>query len=157
MLQRTLSAKLMKEDPRSVSGLGSGGWRLEPGARCQLLAGYRWGVGNYWAGQESWSTTDCACESVCEGADVTVTATVPHGARMVPQLWECGPHWSGSIGNDTTDARGWNWALDAAMDDGGEAGRGGCRGQWQQQRSRQDGRAAGGLMWAGCWMLDAGC
>lgn len=28
-----------------------GVWRLEPGARCQLLAGYRWGVGNYWAGQ----------------------------------------------------------------------------------------------------------
>lgn len=28
-----------------------GVWRLEQGARCQLLAGYRWGVGNYWAGQ----------------------------------------------------------------------------------------------------------
>lgn len=44
---------------------------------------------------------------------VTVTATVP---RMVPQLWGCGLHWSGSIGNNTTDARGWNWALGPAMD-----------------------------------------
>lgn len=155
MLQRTLSAKLMKEDPRSVSGLGSGGWSQVPGASCWPDTGGASGI----IGQvkSPGLRRDCACESVCEGADVTVTATVPHGPRMVPQLWECGPHWSGSIGNDTTDARGWNWALDAAMDDGREAGRGGRRGQWQQQKSRQDGRAGGGLMWAGCWMLDAGC
>lgn len=29
----------------------AGVWSLGPVARCQALAGYRWGVGNYWAGQ----------------------------------------------------------------------------------------------------------
>lgn len=40
MLQRTLSAKLMREEPEILE-MARG---LEAGASCQALVGYRWGV-----------------------------------------------------------------------------------------------------------------
>lgn len=56
-----------------------GVWSLEPGARCQLLAGYRWGVGNYWAGSSPGLQRACGCVCGCGcvrmSARVTVTAT----------------------------------------------------------------------------------
>lgn len=106
--QRTLSAKLMKEDPRSGSGLGSGAWGQVPGARCWLDTGGASGI----IGQVgSWSTT----AFVCVSASVALTTTVP---RTVPQPWGRGLHWSGSIGSHRTDARGWNRALEPAIDGG---------------------------------------
>lgn len=144
MLQRTLSAKLMREEPEIWKWPGV--WRLEPAAR-------RWSdtggaFGNYWAGQvlvyDGVSVRERGRDSNSNG----------NGPRTVPQLWECGLHWSGSIGNNKTDARGWNWALDPAMDGEGliEVGAevNGCN---KRSHDRTDHK--GGLMWI--WMLDVGC
>lgn len=82
-------------------------WGLEAGARCQVPVAGRIQVGRReLLGRSGPGSTT---ESVTVNGD-------GHGPRMVPQLWECGLHWTVSIGNNGTDARGWNWALDAAMD-----------------------------------------
>lgn len=99
-------------------------WGLEAGARCQVPAAARIQVGRRELLDRSGPglRRDCACESVCESVDVDVTVAANGHSRSAdgsPALGMRVALWPGSIGNDKTGARGWNWALDAAMDGGG--------------------------------------
>lgn len=89
----------MKEDPRS--GKWPGVWSLEQGARCQVpVAGRIPGGASGIIGQVK-------CLLVYDGVRVRSRSGDSDGddPRMVPQLWECGLHYSGSIGNNKTTAR----------------------------------------------------
>lgn len=129
-----------------------GVWSLEPGARCQLLAGYRWGVGNYWAGSSPGlqRACVCVCVSASERVSVTVTTTV----------LGCFPSFGGAGCTGQVQL-----AITRRMlEDGiGVSIQPWIVGGWSMWAPRSmaatkvtTGRARqreGGLMWVGCWML----
>lgn len=115
-----------------------GVWSLEPGARCQLLPGYRWGLGNYWVGSSPGlqracvfvcvSVSECECQRDGHG-DGSSDGSPALGVRvaLVRFNWQqydrCSRMELGS-----RSSHGWLGA-----------GRGGRRGQWQQEKSPQEG------------------
>jgi len=153
-VERTLSAKLMKEDPRS--GKWTGVWSLEQGARCQVpVAGRIPGGASGIIGQVKCLLVYCV-RGRERGRGRGRDSDDGDAPRMDPQLWECGLHWSGSIGNNKTDARGWDGiGLSIQPWDGAGLVEGYAEINVQQEKSRQGrtGHTQGGLM---CW-LDVGC
>lgn len=130
-----------------------GVWSLGPVARCQLLAGYRWGVGNYWAGSSPGLQRACVCVCVCvrvSDVRVTFTATVlgrfpsfgGAGCTGQVQLAITRRMLEDGIGLSVQPwmVGGWSrWAPRSMAAREVTAG---------QARQRE-----GGLMWVGCWML----